>query len=129
MSSGPSKCLASFSRNGGVASIFGSARGIRDLDHHPLGKQAAGDGDDFVARLNGGFFRVHQEIEQHLFNLSRRTQHDGPFYGELRLNFDTFYLPFLRPGLKEAGRDGIEIERFGLRLFHVGGAENGSGLD
>ncbi len=88
---------------GGIAAVVGSTGGIRDLDQNALGEQAAGDGDDFVARLGGGFFGVHQQIEQHLFHLSRRTEHDGALHGELGLDFDTLHLPFRRAELEQAG--------------------------
>ncbi len=53
---------------------FGRPGGVHDFHQDLPGQEAAGDRYHCVARTRGGMFGIHQQIQEHLFELALRSQ-------------------------------------------------------
>ena len=98
---------------------IGRARGEQNLHQHALGEQAGRDHDGFLGSLRRGFLGVHQQVQQHLFELARRSHHDGALGRELRLRLHAFHFPLGSAEFQKARKNRVQIHAAHFALFHL----------
>ena len=108
-------------------------RRVTDLDRHPSRDHAGGDGHRFRRHIGRGLFRVHQQVQKYLLELSLRAQNESGFRCDTLLQTQSQRFPFRFAKLREPHQQSVDIEvpRFGIlgpRKRHQAGHDLGGAL-